>query len=146
MRGEDSHPRPHPHSANIVFANAGPTDDVSWSKDHNAMISTSPLILEDSIVVKTTDGLIAYSHSGVEQWKWSPSQTLLLEISPLYHHEPTNLIVTGWTDGQVTAHQSENGELAWTISTDSPMWGITGRIHESQGNCCYSSRDWAFVD
>ena len=117
----------------LSFANAGPTDDVSWSKDHNEMISTSPLILEDSIVVKTTDGLIAYSHSGVEQWKWSPSQTLLFEISPLYHHEPTNLIVTGWTDGQVTAHQSENGELAWTISTDSPMWGITGRIHESQG-------------
>ena len=117
----------------LSFADAGSTDDVSWSKDHNEMISTSPLILEDSIVVKTTDGLIAYSHSGVEQWKRRPYKTLLIEISPLYHHEPTNLIVTGWTDGQVTAHRSENGELAWTISTDSQMWRITGRIHESQG-------------
>lgn len=117
----------------LSFADAGPTDDLSWSKDHNEMISTSPLILEDSIVVKTTDGLIAYSHSGEEQWKWNSTQTLLFEISPLYHHELTNLIVTGWTDGQVTAHQPEDGELVWSISTDSPMWGITGRIHESQG-------------
>lgn len=117
----------------LSFADAGLTDDVSWSKDHNEMISTSPLILEDSIVVKTTDGLIAYSNSGAEQWKWNPSQTRLFEISPLYHHEQTNLIVTGWTDGQVTAHDPEDGELAWSISTDSPMWGITGRIHESQG-------------
>ena len=117
----------------LSFADAGPTDDLSWSKDHNEMISTSPLILEDSIVVKTTGGLIAYSHSGEEQWKWNSTQTLLFEISPLYHHELTNLIVTGWTDGQVTAHQPEDGELVWSISTDSPMWGITGRIHESQG-------------
>ena len=49
----------------LSLAHAGSTDDVSWSKDHDEMISTSPLILEDSIVVKTTNGLISYSHSGV---------------------------------------------------------------------------------
>ncbi|MFL2978835.1 MAG: hypothetical protein ACJZ59_07275 [Candidatus Thalassarchaeaceae archaeon] len=96
----------------LSFAHAGPTDELSWSKDHDEMISTSPLILADSIVVKTTDGLISILlHSGEELWTWNPSQALLFEISPLYHHEPTSLIVTGWTDGQVTAHQPGDGEL-----------------------------------
>ena len=117
----------------LFVAHAGPTDEVSWSKDQNGMISTSPLILDDSIVVKSIDGLTAYSYSGEELWTWTPSQVLLFEISPLYFHAPTNLIVTGWTDGQVTAYHPEDGELAWSMSSDSPMWGITGRIHESQG-------------
>ena len=117
----------------LFVAHAGPTDEVSWSKDQNGMISTSPLILDDSIVVKSTDGLTAYSYSGEELWTWTPSQVLLFEISPLYFHAPTNLIVTGWTDGQVTAYHPEDGEIAWSMSSDSPMWGITGRIHESQG-------------
>ena len=120
--------------------------ELQWDKDVNiGYISTAPLVTQGLVIVKgggsNSDGIsptmIAYrADNGSEVWRAThPSSAYNFELSPLVHVpagtspcSPTDdLIVTGWTSGQLTAHDLVTGRQLWNVSTPAPLWGITAQ-------------------
>ncbi len=83
-----------------------------WFAPHNASASgyeTAPILVANKIDLD------------------QPSESLLI-------CQPNrDLIITGWTSGQLTAHDLQNGSEMWSIETEAPQWGITGGglVHEN---------------
>ena len=120
--------------------------DLQWDKDVNiGYISTAPLVTQGLVIVKgggsNSDGInptiVAYrADNGSEVWRAThPTSTYNFEISPLVYVpagtlpcSPTqDMIVTGWTSGQLTAHDLVDGTPLWNVSTPAPLWGITAQ-------------------
>ena len=120
--------------------------EVQWNKDVDiGFISTAPLVTEGLVIVKgggsNSDGIaptmVAYrADNGSEVWRATHSvSTYNFEMSPMVQVpagilpcSPVNdLVVTGWTSGQLTAHDLATGAPIWNVSTPAPLWGITAQ-------------------
>ena len=129
-----------------IAANAEHSSKPSWNKDlKNGYITTSPLIVEDQVFVRTsgfwtgTDRPHVYSfdlESGEENWRFKSNTSVQHDMSPILYVEASsgdcgswdNLLVIGWTDGKITALNSTTGGLVWEFQTEVVTWGITGEM------------------
>ncbi len=129
-----------------IVVNAETSPNLVWSKDlDNGYISTSPLIVEDQVFVRTSgfwtgdERPHVYSFnisSGDENWRFKSQTSTQHDMSPLLYVEAKssacgdwpNMLVVGWNDGKVTALNPENGSLIWEIQTETQMLGITGKM------------------
>ena len=121
--------------------------DVQWNASVDiGYISTAPLVKDGLVIVKGGGdpmsgdgaGLVAYrADTGVEIWRTIHiASDRGFETAPLLHiagssttstcNPVTDLVITGWTSGQLTAHDFTTGNELWNQSTDAPNWGITG--------------------
>jgi hypothetical protein len=119
---------------------------VRWNKSlESGMISTAPIASLQGVVVAKVGGepmlgisaglRAFYASNGTPLWQYDHSaSTSGFEIAPLIDTwgfssndcaSPAPLAITGWTDGNITAHYLVTGELAWSISTEKHEWGIT---------------------
>ncbi len=119
---------------------------VRWNKSlESGMISTAPIASLQGVVVAKVGGepmlgipaglRAFYAGNGTPLWQYNHSEsTSGFEIAPLIDTwgfssnncaSPAPLAITGWTDGNITAHYLVTGELAWSISTEKHEWGIT---------------------
>lgn len=112
---------------------------VTWSKNLDAgYISTSPLVWGGLVVVKSPSGLHAFMQSdGSEVWNVSMTSVTNFEMAPLLKSPSISqgeqiltpdLIITGWSSGEVTAHRLADGALHWAVSTQAPGYGIHGGL------------------
>ena len=116
---------------------------ITWSKNfESGYISTAPLIAEGAVLFKTPQGIKALNIEGDELW--NTNQESYFELSPLIHlgkdnfsvcnHDESNdigwpdLIITGWTTGEVSAHRLVDGGLHWSWNSEVIRYGITGKI------------------
>ena len=121
---------------------------VTWSKDlDSGYVSSAPLLWGGIAVVKTPGGLVAYLQSdGSELWNVSMESELQFEMSPLLPFSVTQIngiysipdvVITGWSSGEVTAHRLVDGRLHWSVNTSAPAYGIQGAIVKVASNSTY---------
>ena len=127
----------------LVQANS----ESSWSHEFEAgYISTQPLIVEDSVYVRTSGfwtgeerPLVAAFElqTGNEIWRYTSQTSLQHDMSPLLFVEGgsgtcgawDDLLLIGWTDGKLTALSPTNGSLIWQNQTEVDLIGITGKMN-----------------
>ena len=118
----------------------------SWEHEfENGYITTQPLIIEDSVYVRTSGFWIGDERpqvsafdlfSGDELWTFRSETTLQHDMSPLLFIESgsgtcgtwQNLLIIAWADGKVTALNPLNGALVWEHQTEVNVLGITGKL------------------
>ena len=118
----------------------------SWEHEfENGYITTQPLVLEDSVYVRTSGFWIGDERpqvsafdlfSGDELWTFRSETTLQHDMSPLLFIESgsgtcgtwQNLLIVAWADGKVTALNPSNGVLVWEHQTEVNVLGITGKL------------------
>jgi len=118
----------------------------SWEHEfENGYITTQPLIVEDSVYVRTSGYWIGDERpqvsafdlfSGDELWTFRSETTLQHDMSPLLFIESgsgtcgtwQNLLIVAWADGKVTALNPSNGVLVWEHQTEVNVLGITGKL------------------
>lgn len=118
----------------------------SWEHEfENGYITTQPLIVEDSVYVRTSGFWIGDERpqvsafdlfSGDELWTFRSETTLQHDMSPLLFIESgsgtcgtwQNLLIVAWADGKVTALNPSNGVLVWEHQTEVNVLGITGKL------------------
>ena len=122
--------------------------DVQWNASVDiGYISTAPLVNNGLVIVKGGGdpmtgegaGLVAYrADTGAEVWRTIHTASEMgFETAPLLHipnsahfqmgcSPSSDLVVTGWTSGQLSAYELATGNEVWNQSTSAPMWGITG--------------------
>jgi len=119
---------------------------VAWNASLDAgPVSTKPLVTSKGIIVvkiggdpqrDIPGGLRAFAASnGTPLWSTNHSgSTLGFEVAPLLlsaSHgytdcwSPHLLVITGWTDGVITAHHLATGALEWSVQTERTSWGVT---------------------
>ena len=118
---------------------------LQWTKDlESGYISTAPVVLEDITYVKVGGksdspggpwdegkgpGIYAFNtYTGEQIWRYEHNQSHSgFEISPPIHIWQKDLLINGWTSGNITAHNASSGELLWMYGTERVSWGITGK-------------------
>ena len=118
----------------------------SWEHEfENGYITTQPLLIEDSVFVRTSGFWMGDERpqvsafeitSGDELWTYRSETTLQHDMSPLMFVEAgsgvcgvwQDLLIVAWADGKVTALDSSNGELVWEQQTEVNVLGITGKL------------------
>ena len=118
----------------------------SWEHEfENGYITTQPLLVEDSVFVRTSGFWMGDERpqvsafeitSGDELWTYRSETTLQHDMSPLLFVEAgsgvcgvwQDLLIVAWADGKVTALDSSNGELVWEQQTEVNVLGITGKL------------------
>ncbi|CAI8304002.1 MAG: Outer membrane protein assembly factor BamB [Candidatus Poseidoniaceae archaeon] len=118
----------------------------SWSHAfEDGYISTQPLVVEDSVYVRTSGfwtgeerPLVAAFElqTGNEKWRYTSQTSLQHDMSPLLFVEGgsgtcgawNDLLLVGWTDGKLTALSPTNGSLVWQNQTEVDIIGITGKM------------------
>lgn len=118
----------------------------SWEHEfENGYITTQPLIIENSVYVRTSGFWIGDERpqvsafdlvSGDEQWTFRSETTLQHDMSPLLFVESgsgtcgtwQDLLIIAWADGKVTALNPSNGALVWKAQTEVNVLGITGKL------------------
>ena len=128
----------------LPFAKAESTH--SWEHEFdNGYITTQPLLVEDSVFVRTSGFWIGDERpqvsafeitSGDELWTYRSETTLQHDMSPLMFVGSgdgvcgswQDLLIVAWADGKVTALNPSNGELVWEQQTEVNVIGITGQL------------------
>ena len=128
----------------LPFAKAESTH--SWEHEfENGYITTQPLLVEDSVFVRTSGFWMGDERpqvsafeiiSGDELWTYRSETTLQHDMSPLMFVEAgsgacgswEDLLIVAWADGKVTALNPSNGELVWEQQTEVNVLGITGKL------------------
>ena len=111
----------------------------TWSKDlDTGYVSSAPLLWGGIVVAKTPGGLVAYLQSdGSELWNVSMESKIQFEMSPLLPfsvakingiYAMPDVVITGWSTGEVTAYRLVDGTLLWSVNTSAPAYGIQGAI------------------
>ena len=131
---------------------ADSSNQENWEVDlENGYISTKPIFVDDQVIVRTSgfwtgdDRPHVYSfdvQSGIENWRFSNPNSTNHDMSPLLHISAgqgecgtwSNMILVAWTDGQVTALDSNDGGLIWSSKTEVVTWGITGAMAQDGEN------------
>ena len=130
----------------------------SWEHEFgNGYITTQPLIVEDSVYVRTSGFWIGDERpqvsafdlfSGDELWTFRSETTLQHDMSPLLFIESgsgtcgtwQNLLIVAWADGKVTALNPSNGALVWEHQTEVNVLGITGEMGLDEDRVVVPSR------
>ena len=130
----------------------------SWEHEFgNGYITTQPLIVEDSVYVRTSGFWIGDERpqvsafdlfSGDELWTFRSETTLQHDMSPLLFIESgsgtcgtwQNLLIVAWADGKVTALNPSNGALVWEHQTEVNVLGITGKMGLDEDRVVVPSR------
>ena len=128
----------------LPFAKAESTH--SWEHEFdNGYITTQPLLVEDTVFVRTSGFWIGDERpqvsafeitSGDELWTYRSDTTLQHDMSPLMFVGSgdgvcgswQDLLIVAWADGKVTALNPSNGELVWEQQTEVNVLGITGQL------------------
>ena len=128
----------------LPFAKAESTH--SWEYEfENGYITTQPLLVEDSVFVRTSGFWIGDERpqvsafeitSGDELWTYRSETTLQHDMSPLMFVGSgdgvcgswQDILIVAWADGKVTALNPSNGELVWEQQTEVNVLGITGQL------------------
>ena len=128
----------------LPFAKAESTP--SWEHEfENGYITTQPLLVEDSVFVRTSGFWMGDERPQVsafeiisadELWTYRSETTLQHDMSPLMFVEAgsgacgswEDLLIVAWADGKVTALNPSNGELVWEQQTEVNVLGITGKL------------------
>ena len=118
----------------------------SWEHEfENGYITTQPLLVEDSVFVRTSGFWMGDERpqvsafeitSGDELWTYRSETTLQHDMSPLMFVEAgsgvcgvwQDLLIVAWADGKVTALDPSNGKLVWEQQTEVNVLGITGKL------------------
>ena len=130
----------------------------SWEVDlQNGYISTKPIFVENQVIVRTSGfwtgnerpHVYAFDvQTGVENWRFINSNSTNHDMSPLLHIKAgqgecgnwSELIIVGWSDGKVTALDSNDGSLIWSSQTEVVTWGITGAMAQDGENLVVPTR------
>ena len=137
---------------------ADTSNQKSWEVDlENGYISTKPIFVDDQVIVRTSgfwtgeDRPHVYSfnvQSGIENWRFSNLNSTNHDMSPLLHISAgqgecgtwSDMILVAWTDGKVTALDSNDGSLIWSSKTEVVTWGITGAMAQDGENLVVPTR------
>ena len=113
-----------------------------WELDlDNGFISTKPIIIGDSVIVRTSgfwtgeDRPKVYSfdlQTGEENWRYTNDFSTNHDLSPLVFVQSASgdcgswdkMVIVGWTDGRVTALDFTTGNLIWQSQTEVVNYGI----------------------
>lgn len=130
----------------------------NWEVDlENGYISTKPIFVDDQVIVRTSgfwtgeERPHVYSfdvQSGIENWRFSNPNSTNHDMSPLLHISAgqgecgtwSDMIIVAWTDGKVTALNSDDGGLIWSSKTEVVTWGITGAMAQDGENLVVPTR------
>ena len=122
------------------------TSASSWTHEFEAgYISTQPLVVEDSVFVRTSGfwtgeerPLVAAFdvQTGKEVWRHISQSSLQHDMAPLLFVEGgsgtcgawDDILLVGWTDGKLTALSPTNGSVVWQNQTEVEILGITGKM------------------
>lgn len=135
----------------LVPINAAESNDSNWTSDltqqwnidfEAVYVSTKPVIVEDSIYVRTSSStmdngiptIYSLDFSGNEQWKVTNPNSTKQDMAPILPVSAGNgecgnwpdMLLIGWSDGLFQALNPINGEVIWQHSTEFLNWGITG--------------------
>lgn len=137
---------------------ANPDNQENWEVDlANGYISTKPIFVDDQVIVRTSgfwtgeDRPHVYSfdiQSGIENWRFSNPNSTNHDMSPLLHISAgqgecgtwSDMILVAWTDGKVTALDSNDGGLIWSSKTEVVTWGVTGAMAQDDENLVVPTR------
>ena len=118
---------------------------LQWTKDlESGYVSTAPVVIGEMLFVKVGGrsdspggpwddgkgpGIYAFNiYTGEQIWRYEHNQSRSgFEISPPIHIWQKDLLINGWTSGNITAHNASSGELLWMYETERVSWGITGK-------------------
>ena len=130
----------------------------NWEVDlENGYISTKPIFVDDQVIVRTSgfwtgeDRPHVYSfnvQSGIENWRFTNPNSTNHDMSPLLHISAgqgecgtwSDMVLVAWTDGKVTALDSNDGSLIWSSKTEVVTWGITGAMAQDGENIVVPTR------
>ena len=109
---------------------------LQWTKDlESGYVSTAPVVIGEMLFVKVGGrsdspggpwddgkgpGIYAFNiYTGEQIWRYEHNQSRSgFEISPPIHIWQKDLLINGWTSGNITAHNASSGELLWMYETD----------------------------
>ena len=118
---------------------------LQWTKDlESGYVSTAPVVVEEMLFVKVGGrsdspggpwddgkgpGIYAFNtFTGEQIWRYEHNQSRSgFEISPPVYVHGFDMLINGWTSGNITAHIASTGELLWMYETERISWGITGK-------------------
>ena len=116
-----------------------------WEKDlGEGYITTSPIIHDDSIIVRTSGTwfdesrpmVYSFDFDGNLQWSITGEGNTNHDMTPL-HIIPSGegncgnwpeILAVAWANGSVQALNPTNGDTLWTQNTAVHTWGITGSM------------------
>ena len=118
---------------------------LQWTKDlESGYVSTAPVVVGEMLFIKVGGrsdspggpwddgkgpGIYAFNtYTGEQIWRYEHNQSRSgFEISPPIHIWQKDMLINGWTSGNITAHNASSGELLWMYETERVSWGITGK-------------------
>ena len=131
----------------LPFASASQqTQQLQWSVTlDDGYISTKPLIIDDKVFVRSSGfwsgdaspKVYAFTlDTGALIWEYENKDATFHDLSPLlFVHQGEgacgnwpNMLLVGWTTGQVMAFDPVNGNLLWQNQTAAFDLGITGEM------------------
>ena len=119
--------------------------ELDWEYDFgNTFISTKPLIVNETIFVRTSTstansdpaGIYAFDLDGELLWSKLNYNPISNDMSPITYVEQgqgdcgawSNMLIIGWANGTIEALHPGSGAIFWQQSTEVLTWGITGSL------------------
>ena len=127
------------YSENII------SQELVWEKDlAEGYITTSPIIYDESIIVRTSGTwfdqsrpmVYSFDFDGKLQWSITGEGNTNHDMTPLHIISSgegncgawPEMLVVAWANGSIQALNPSTGDLVWSQSTAVNTWGITGSI------------------
>ncbi|MEJ6562577.1 MAG: PQQ-binding-like beta-propeller repeat protein [Euryarchaeota archaeon] len=121
------------------------TYTLDWTYDFGgSYITTAPLFVDQQLFVRTSASwggdnsptLAAFSLDGEPLWSHTNSNSTHHDMAPLLHVAEgegscgswPDMLIIGWSDGQIEARSTEDGALIWAHQSEPIIWGITGAM------------------
>ena len=132
--------------------------ELDWSYElGDVFVSTKPLIEMNTIFVRTSTsnpnsdsaGVFAFDYEGEMIWNIKNSNSTFHDMSPILFVDAgqgdcgswTDMLVIGWSDGNVEALNPNTGETLWKQKTKKITWGITGSMLVDEDNLVVPTRN-----
>ncbi|MFB1005657.1 MAG: PQQ-binding-like beta-propeller repeat protein [Candidatus Poseidoniaceae archaeon] len=121
------------------------TYTLDWTYDFGgSYITTAPLFVDQQLFVRTSaswggdnsPALAAFSLDGEPLWSHTNANSTHHDMAPLLHVAEgegpcgswPNMLIVGWSDGQIEARSTDDGALIWAHQSEPTIWGITGAM------------------
>ena len=119
--------------------------ELDWEYDFgNTFISTKPLIVNETIFVRTSTstsnsdpaGIYAFDLDGELLWSKLNYNPISNDMSPITYVEQgqgdcgtwSDMLIIGWANGTIEALHPGSGAMFWQQNTEVLTWGITGSL------------------